>query len=696
MHCLSSPRHFLAGVSFGVLVSSAVAAPPTPGNVTAARVAADTSGDNWLVKGGGFAQQQYSPLRAINDKNVAQLGVAWIAEMDDPMGLAAEPLVVDGVIYVSAPRSIVRAVNAVDGKILWTFDPHIRLDYSTVNSTIARVNRGVAVWEGKVYVGTADGRLIAIDAAKGAQLWSVTMDDPAHDGISGAPRVAAGKVFIGHTGSDDQVRGSIAAYDANTGKRVWQFWTVPGDPALGFESKTMEMAAKTWSGKDWWKQGGGAVWDTITYDSKTGLLLFGTSKAFRGGPDDAQEAGGGAKLFSGSIVAVHADTGEYAWHYQTSTPERQTENFHIVLADIPIGGRVRHVAMSAARNGTYYVLDAATGELVSQTPLVKQEWSGPRMDYPGVVVNGVEDCKGNCFGVRNWWPMSYDPITRLTYVPIMDRRRTSPPTPDALPMVGRLVAWDPKTATTRWSVEHSLIINSGVLSTAGNLVFQGQGTGEFAAYAADTGKKLWSAQTGSAVNAVPVTFTVNGEQYVIVPVGWGGAFRLWSPSTMMVTPTSKYGPSRLVAFKLGGRQPFLLPASQVPEVPRPPAQTYTAEQIKQGAALADDHGCTDCHSPKFDGAGRWAVNGGIPDLRYMPPEAHRDWYAIVLGGSHRQQGMMPFGTSSTQLRVTGLTPAEADAIHAYVIDRAQAAYELQRSAFATALQAQKSAANDNE
>jgi quinohemoprotein ethanol dehydrogenase len=680
MPCLPSPRHLLAAVSFGVLASSAVAAPPPPGNVTAARVAADSSGDNWLVKGGSFAQQQFSPLRAINDKNVAQLGVAWITEMDDPMGLAAEPLVVDGVIYVSAPRSIVRAVNAADGKILWTYDPHIRLDYSTVDSSIARVNRGVAVWEGKVYVGTADGRLMAIDAAKGTQLWSVTMDDPAHDGISGAPRVAAGKVFIGHTGSDDQVRGSIAAYDANTGKRVWQFWTVPGDPALGFESKTMEMAAKTWSGKEWWKQGGGAVWDPITYDAKTGLLLFGTSKAFRGGPDDAQEAGGGAKLFSGSIVAVHADTGEYAWHYQTSTPERQTENFHIVLADVPIGGRVRHVAMSAARNGTYYVLDAETGELVSQTPLVKQEWSGPRMDYPGIVVNGVEDCKGNCFGVRNWWPMSYDPITQLTYVPIMDRRRTSPPTPDALPMVGRLVAWDPKTATTRWSVEHPLTINSGVLSTAGNLVFHGQGTGEFAAYGADTGKKLWSAQTGSAVNAVPVTFKVNGEQYVIVPVGWGGAFRLWSPSTMMVTPTSKYGPSRLVAFKLGGRQPFPLPAIQMPEVPRPPAQTYTAEQVKQGAALADDHSCTDCHSPKFDGAGRWAINGGIPDLRYMPPEAHRDWYAIVLGGSHQQQGMMPFGTSSTALRVTGLTPAEADAIHAYVIDRAQAAYELQRSA----------------
>ncbi len=245
-------------------------------------------------------------------------GVAWIAEMDDPMGLAAEPLVVDGVIYVSAPRSIVRAVDAADGKILWTFEPAHPVGLFTVNSSIARVNRGVAVWEGKVYVGTADGRLMAIDAAKGRPLWSVTMDDPAHNAFRERPRVAAGKVFIGHTGSDDQVRGSIAAYDANTGKRIWQFWTVPGDPALGFESKTMEMAAKTWSGKEWWKQGGGAVWDPITYDAKTGLLR----RRFAAGPDDAQEAGGGAKLFSGSIVAVHADTGEYAWHYQTSTPER--------------------------------------------------------------------------------------------------------------------------------------------------------------------------------------------------------------------------------------------------------------------------------------------------------------------------------------------------------------------------------------
>lgn len=659
-------------------VSAPRAAPAaSAGAVSESRVLTDTSGEHWLVKGGGFNQQQFSPLKDIDSTNVARLGLAWIAEMNDPMGLAAEPIEVDGVIYVSAPRSIVRAVDARDGKVLWTFDPHVRLDFSMGNSSVARVNRGVAVWEGKVYVGTGDGRLVAIDASRGTQIWSTQVIDPALNGISGAPRVAAGKVFIGHSGADEQVRGSIAAFDAQTGRLAWRFWTVPADPALGFESQALEKAASTWTGREWWRQGGGSVWDPITYDSRTGLLLFGTSKSFRGGGEDGQEASGGAKLFSGSILAVHADTGEYAWHYQTSTPERQTENFHIVLADLTLGGRQRHVAMSSARNGTFYLLDAATGELIGQRPLVKQEWTGPRMDYPGVVVNGVEDCKGNCFGVRNWWPMSFNPGTRLVYIPIMDRRREPPPGPEALPMVGRLVAWDPATMSTRWSVEHPLIINSGVLSTGGNLVFQGQGTGEFAAYAADTGSKLWSADTGSAINAVPITYRAGGQQYVVVPVGWGGAFRLWSPSTMMVTTTSKYGPSRLLAFRLGGQQPFPRPHIEIPPVPRPPENTFTAAQIKRGELLADSHNCTDCHSPGFDGAGRWAVDGGVPDLRYMPPEAHREWNAIVLGGSHRQQGMMPFGVASKVPAMPALTASEAEDIHAYVIDRAWAAYQRQ-------------------
>ncbi len=678
-------RNLPAIAGFIILFSAASPGLEAAGNVTDARVAANSNGDDWPVKGGSFAQQQFSPLRQITDKNVAKLGLAWVTELDNPMGLVAEPIVVDGVIYLSAPRSVVYAIDAATGKVIWSFDPHIRLDHSIDNSSDARANRGVAVWAGKVYVGTGDGRLVAIDAAKGTQLWESFVCDPKQSGVTGAPRVARGKVFIGHSGADEQVRGSLAAFDADTGRELWRFWTVPGDPAKGFESKALEMAAKTWSGTEWWKQGGGTVWETITFDATTGLLLFGTSKSFRDEGTAGQESVAGAKLFSGSIVAVRADSGEYVWHYQTSTALRQTENFHIALADLEIGGRPRHVAMTAARNGTFYVLDAATGEIISQQPLVRQEKlmappgsSVEPMDYPGVVVGGVEDCPGGgCFGVRNWWPMSYSPLTQLTYVPIMDRRRNGF-VRGALPMVGRLIAWDPKLQAPRWSVEHPIIVNSGVLSTAGNLVFQGQGTGEFAAYAADSGVKLWSIETGSAINAVPVTFRLRGEQYVIVPVGWGSGFRLFAPSSMMVTSESRYGPTRLLAFKLGAANAFPFPHIAIPEVPPPPPQTYSKDAVQRGAQLADSHNCTGCHSPRLDGSGRWVLNGGVPDLRYMPPDAHRDWYAIVLGGSHRAQGMMPFGVPAAVPAMPALSISEADDIHAYVIDRAWAAYEEQQ------------------
>jgi quinohemoprotein ethanol dehydrogenase len=680
--------------SFSHLVSIAallMLAPPRShghepaGNVTDARVAAETGGENWLVKGGSLSQQQFSPLRQVTSENVGKLGLAWVTELNEPMGLTAEPLEVDGIIYLSAPRSVVYAIDAASGNIIWTFDPHVRLDQSIDNSSNARTNRGVAVWSGKVFVGTGDGRLLAIDAATGTQRWASPVCDPRQSGVTGAPRVARGKVFIGYSGADEQVRGSLAAFDADTGKELWRFWTVPGDPARGFESKAVEMAAKTWPDPDSWRQGGGTVWEPITFDAATGLLLFGTSKSFRDEGAAGQESAKGAKLFSGSIVAVNADTGEYVWHYQTSTPLRQTENFHIALADLPIGGRTRHVALTAARNGTFYVLDAATGELISQRPLVRQEKLIPagapdieRMDYPGVVVDGVEDCPGGgCFGVRNWWPMSYSPLTQLTYVPIMDRRRSGT-APGALPMVGRLLAWDPKRQAVRWSVEHPIIVNSGVLSTAGNLVFQGEGTGEFAAYAADSGRKLWSILTGSAINAVPVSFRLQGEQYIIVPVGWGSIFRLFAPASMMVTSESQYGPSRLLAFKLGATTTFPFPHVVAPQLPRPPPQTYSKEAVKRGAELADSRNCMECHSPRLEGSGRWIVNGGIPDLRYMPPEAHRDWNAIVLGGSHRDQGMLAFGAAVTTPATPALTVSDADDIHAYVIDRAWAAYDQQQ------------------
>jgi quinohemoprotein ethanol dehydrogenase len=670
-------------LSAGIYAAPA-GSPAAVANVNDARVLTDKSGDNWLVKGGSFSQQQFSRLKDINSGNVSRLGLAWSVDLDDPMGLTAEPIVVDGVVYVSAPRSMVYAIDASSGRTLWKFDPHIRLDASIDNSSSARVNRGVAVWSGRVYVGTGDGRLIAIDADKGSQIWEARVVDAHVTGITGAPRVARGKVFIGYNGADEQIRGSIAAFDADTGREVWRFWTVPGDPAKGFENKAMEMAATTWSGPEWWKQGGGTVWDPITFDPQTGLLLFGTSKSFRGEEPQGQVTAAGAKLFSGSVVAVHGDTGEYAWHYQTSTAQRQTENFHIILADINVEGRVRHVAMTVPRNGTLYVIDASNGVLISQKPLVQQGWLHPpdgapneHMNYPGVTVHGVEDCPGSgCFGAHSWWPMSYSPLTGLIYVPLWDRRRADDH-PGALPMLGRLLAWDPVQQSKRWSVEHPLVVNSGVLSTAGNLVFQGEGTGEFAAYSASDGTKLWSVQTGSAIDAVPVTFKTKGEQYVLMPVGWGGMFRMFAESAMSATPQSKYGSARLLAFKLDGRMPMPSINTTIPRVPKPPVQRASKESIEHGEKLADAHGCTDCHSPRFDGAGRWVLNGGIPDLRYMPPEAYRDWYAIVLGGSHRAQGMLAFGEPHAIPEMSALTPQDADDILAFAIDRAWAAYNIQ-------------------
>jgi quinohemoprotein ethanol dehydrogenase len=666
-------------------VDAASTESPAPiANVNDTRLLGEQSGDNWLVKGGSFKQQQFSQLKDINTDNVSRLGLTWTVDFDDPMGLTAEPIVVDGIIYMSAPRSVVYAIDASSGRNLWKFDPHVRLDASIDSSSSARVNRGVAVWSGKVYVGTGDGRLIAIDADKGTQIWEARVVDAHLTGITGAPRVARGKVFIGYNGADEQIRGSIAAFDPDTGREVWRFWTVPGDPAKGFENKAMEMAATTWSGPEWWRQGGGTVWDPITFDSATGLLLFGTSKSFRGEGPQGQMTAAGMKLFSGSIVAVHADTGEYAWHYQTSTPQRQTENFHIVLADVNVKGRLRHVAMTVPRNGTLYVIDASSGTLISQKPLVQQGWLHPpdgapneHMGYPGVSVHGVEDCpESGCFGAHSWWPMSYSPVTGLLYVPLWDRRRADDH-PGAMPMLGRLLAWDPVRHSKRWSVEHPVVVNSGVLSTAGNLVFQGEGTGEFAAYSAVDGSKLWSVQTGSAIDAVPVTFKNKGEQYVLMPVGWGGMFRMFSESAMSVTPQSKYGPARLLAFKLDSHMPMPSINTTIPRVPKPPAQHASTESIERGEKLADSHSCTDCHSLRFDGAGRWILNGGIPDLRYMPPEAYRDWYAIVLGGSHRAQGMLAFGEPHDVPEMTALTAQDADDILAFVIDRAWAAYNVQ-------------------
>jgi len=657
------------------------------GDVTEARVASEFSaGTNWLLNGRTFDEAHFSPLTQINDKNVNGLGLAWYLDFDGAMGVVAEPIVVDGVIYVSAPQSRVYAVDAASGKLIWKFDPHVRLNMAINGSYSARTNAGVAVWDGRVYVGTGDCRLIALDAAAGKQLWEATVCDPTQTGITGAPHIAKGKILMGYNGSDDGVRGALIAYDAQTGKEAWRFWTAPGDPAKPFESKALEMAAKTWSGKDSWRIGGADVWNAITYDEATGLVIFGTAGA---GVDYGELSSikvSGDKLFSGCIIAVNADTGEYAWHFQTSAPGMQTENNHILMADLTIDHEKRRVAMTAPKNGFFYVLDAKTGKLLGAKPLVKTVWASAVDLQTGRAAEIPKSAGGGRqWTVHNWWPMSYNAQTGLVYVPTTDRRADAKAAVESgesgVGLEGRLIAWDPVSQSARWSVEEPIATNGGVLSTAGNLVFQGQGTGEFAAFAADSGKQLWSIKTGSAIESIPVTFSVKGEQYVITPVGWGSGSRLFAPARTMVTNESARGPVRLLAFKLGATTTYTAPPVVISPVPEPPKLTASKETIHKGEVLYQKFVCDGCHSPGTDGSRAWVLDGAIPDLRYMPADVHRDWYTIVLGGSHWDKGMPGFADPPKfAFPHAKMTVQDADAIHAYVIAQSWKAYKGEQDA----------------
>src|SRR5437879_4656856 len=501
----------IIAIGIAIVLRSSADNTAKPGDVNEARIVADAStGNNWLVNGRTNDSKHFSPLKQINDQNVASLGLAWYLDYDGLMGVVSEPIVVDGVIYVSAPLSKVYAIQASTGKLLWKYDPQIRLDQALNGSYSARTNGGVAVWNRKVYVSTGDCRLIAINPDVAKKIWETTVCEPTQTGITGAPRVAKGKILMGYNGSDDGVRGSLAAYDAETGKEVWRFWTVPGDPAKGFETKALEMAAKTWSGKDSWKIGGGDVWNAITYDPVTDLVIFGTAGA---GVDYGELENikvSGDKLFAGCIIAVKADTGEYVWHFQTSAPGLQTENNHIVIADLAMNGEKRHVAMTVPKNGFFYVLDAKTGKLLSAKPLVKTAWAtsvdlqtGKAIEIPRSKGGGRQ------WTVHNWWPMSYNSQIGLVYVPATDRQEGTHAEVESGEWMrgtqGKLIAWDPVSQSARWTVEEPIATNGGVLSTAGNLVFQGQGKGEFAADAADSGKQVWSIQTRSAADSVTVT-----------------------------------------------------------------------------------------------------------------------------------------------------------------------------------------------
>jgi len=650
--------------------------------VDAARLnAAERDAANWLSYGRTYSEQRFSPLAKITADNARQLGLAWFADLDTNRGQQATPLVIDGVMYVSTAWSMVKAYDATTGKLLWSYDPQVPREVG-VKGCCDVVNRGVAAWKGKIYVGTFDGRLVALDARTGKPVWSVVTGDQSKAlTITQAPRVVKGRVLIGMSGGEYGIRGYISAYDAQTGKLAWRFYTVPGDPSKPFENKAMEMAAKTWHG-EWWKLGGGGtVWDAISYDPKLNLVYFGVGNGIewdRG----YRSADKGDNLFLSSIVALNADTGAYVWHYQATPGEEWDFDAvqQLILADLKIGGKPRKVLMQANKNGFFYILDRKTGKLISAQTFVPINWasgvdqkSGRPIEKPGIRYSETgKPAKiiPGPLGAHSWQPMAYNPKTGLVYIPAQEIGNEFLPLKDykpssmgwnvgvgsaAIPNTkGFLLAWDPVAQKEVWRVDYRGPWNGGVLTTAGNLVVQGDAAGNVNVYKADSGEKLWSMSAQSAVMAGPVAYEVNGEQYLAVMSGWGGGYPLMEGKEAAKSGNLR-NVSRVLAFKLGGTAalPALPPEQQL--VLDPPPATADPATVAAGHGLYGQY-CSVCH-------GENAVGGGVvPDLRASRFLGMDFFYEIVLNGAMRDAGMAPFRSV--------LERKDADAIRAYLIQRA--------------------------
>ena len=703
--------------AFGVLGALALAAcgrsqtantgaPAVPAATGERIVNADAEPGNWLAHGRNYQETRYSPLDKLTKANVAQLGLAWYADLDTARGQEATPLVIDGVMYTTSAWSKLQAYDAVSGQLLWQYDPKVPLA-TGVKTCCDSVNRGAAFWNGALFVGALDGRLIAVDAKSGMEKWSVvTVDQSKNYAITGAPRVVKGLVIIGNGGAEYGVRGFVSAYATETGKLVWRFYTVPGEPGkpdgAASDAVLANKAATTWSADSWKLTnggGGGTVWDSMAYDPDADLLYIGVGN---GGPfpqkyRSPQRQANNDNLFLGSILALRPATGEYIWHYQ-ETPGDQwdyTSTQHMILTDLDIGGKHRKVLLHAPKNGFFYVIDRLTGQVISAKPFGKINWaSGVDLTTGRPIVNPDADYSrtGKPWlgapgpgGAHGWQPMAYSPRTRLVYIPAGDSQFPYTIDPDfkRLPVglgvginfagpemptdekilatirriaSGHLLAWDPVAQKEAWRVSLPGIFNGGVLATAGDLVFQGNMSGEFAAYDATNGTKLWSFDARIPIIASPVSWAKDGVQYVTVMAGLGGAMIGGGPLSFDDRgPRAYFG--RVLTFRLGGAAKLPLPRSlEWPKQP-PPRQFADAATIDAGYKLYR-RSCFGCHGPG-------AVSTGlVHDLRYSPALANKElWKSIVADGAMASAGMVAFKDN--------FTPQQIEALRAYVIQRAR-------------------------
>ena len=652
-----------------------------------AEIADESRAGDWLAYGRTHSEQRFSPLAEINLDTIGRLGVDWYVDLPDDVGLVSTPLVVDGVLYFTGTMNVIRAVDAGSGELLWQYDPDVAGHIGTGRQVGWVHSRGISFYAGKIFAATWDGRLFALDAASGELAWSVrAFDEGKPLYITGAPKAFRGKVLIGNGGTEvGRARGFVTAFDAETGEEAWKFHIVPGNPADGFENEAMAMAAETWTGP-WWEHGGGGnAWHGFTYDPEFNAVYIGTGN---GAPWNhrIRSPGGGDNLFLASIVALDADTGEYRWHYQLNPAESwdYNANMDIVLADIEVGGRPVKAILHAPKNGFFYVIDRAAGRLVSAEPFARVTWAThvdietgrPVETADARYEDGESEVWPSAHGAHSWQAMSYSPLTGLVYLPTMNMGGRYVDmgldaswraedfvggtgvglfeilVPDDIPP-GLLQAWDPVRQEAAWSVPQEHPWNAGTLSTAGNLVFQGRHDGVFLAYDAATGDELWSYDLGLGISAPPVSYALDGRQYVALLVGYGGGY------TMGFTPGLPdegwaYGrhTRRLVAFALDGDE--ALPPQPPPYLPEPlvdPGFPVDESLAMRGARLYGTY-CGICHG------GGARANAMAPDLRASAVSLDAGLFAdVVRDGALVDRAMPAFAE---------LTDEQLDAIRHYV------------------------------